>query len=162
MTEWSIPFLHGTALAHLPSAPSCRAPSAPPPPALRMEKRTFISCLASANATAPHPLPSPEDSSNRKGERKGRGCNNPKPSHLSSPSIDQQTQFSASPPLFLAHNQTITQGFAEKRREAIGPALPLPVWEWASHYIQKGMHLFPEVAWGRQSRKESQIVAKRQ
>lgn len=45
----------------------------------------------------------------------------------------------------------ITQGCAEKRHEAIGPALPLSVWEEASHYIQKEMHLFPEVAWGRKS-----------
>lgn len=113
--------------------------------------RSRISSLQPAAAGAPSlsspPASFPEDSSSRKGEER-KGCNdNPQPFHLISPQIYQPAQLSASLPLSLAHNQMITQGFAEKRHEAS----PLPIWEGALHYTQEEMHLFPAVAWGRKS-----------
>lgn len=131
------------ASGHL-SSPEPQPSPAPPHPLPRCRPRSRIFSLQPA---AHHQPPSPESSSGEKEEER-KGCSdNPKAFHLSSPQMYKPAQSSAPLPLSLAHNQMIAQGFSEKRREVS----PLPIWEGASHYMQKEMHLFPEVAWGRKS-----------
>lgn len=130
--------------------PHCRSHLLPPSPLLQTWKQNFLAaaCSSQGPSFSSPPASSPKDSSSRKGKERKRCNDKPKPFHLSSPQIYQPAQFSASLPLSLAHNQMITpQGFAQKRHEAS----PLPIWEGASHYTQKEMHLFPEAAWGRKS-----------
>ena len=99
------------------------------------------------------------------GERKG--CNNnPKPFHLSSLHIYQQAQFSAALSLSLAHDQMITQGFAERKHEATEPASPLPVWGVGGsggHHIirRKRCTCFQRWRGVERAHKESQVVARK-
>lgn len=134
MRERSVPFLHGTGkgfgspafllrlqIALAPTHPCCRCRG-------DFHKLQWL-----------WPVPQlptsflPQETAATGRGRTSKEHNNPKPSHLSSLSIYQQTKFSASLPLSLAHNQMIAQGFAVKR-EAVGPALPLSIWVGASHY----------------------------
>ena len=139
-------------LAPLPSSPSLQSSPAPTPTLAADVEAEFhkLQQLWPIPRLATSFLPQKTAAAGRGRERKG--CNNnPKLFHLSSPHIYQQAQFSAALSLSLAHNQMIAQGSAEKGHEASEPTSPPPVWEAASRYTEKNMHLFPEAVWGRKS-----------
>lgn len=139
-------------LAPLPSSPSLQSSPAPTPTLAAGVEAEFhkLQQLWPIPRLPTSFLPQKTAAAGRGRERKG--CNNnPKNLFISAAPIFTSKLNSRQLSLSLAHNQMIAQDSAEKGCEAAEPASPPPVWEGASHYTEKEMHLFPEAVWGRKS-----------